>query len=73
MNNPLKEIAPGKCRRIFYTMLAGVGSLIGATTAGYAAIQQQVPDWLIFVGAFFGVLTGPVWAVPASNVQPEDV
>lgn len=69
MTNPLKEIAPGKWRRIAYVVLASVGGGITATFAGFTAIQVEAPDWLVFTAAFYGAITGPAWAVPASNVQ----
>lgn len=69
MTNPLREIVAGRYRRIAYVILASVGTTLAGLTAGYAAISQAVPDWLLFSSAFFGVITGPAWTVPASNVR----
>lgn len=69
MNNPLKNVAPGKWRRISYAVLATVGVGITGTFAGFAAIGVDNPKWLVFTAAFYGAITGPAWAVPASNVR----
>jgi hypothetical protein len=72
MNNPLTDIAPGKWRRIGYFVLTVVGVSIAGTMAGYGAIDAEVPRWLTFTAAFYGTVTGPIWAVPASNVSKFD-
>jgi hypothetical protein len=73
MTNPLKDIAPGKWRRAAYTVLAGVGASLAGLMAGYGAVGADVPKWLIFTAAFYGTVTGPAWAVPASNVSRREL
>lgn len=72
MNNPLTGVAPGKWRRIAYSLLGLVGLCIAGSMAGFAAIATEVPKWLVFTAAFYGTVTGPLWGVPASNVSTDD-
>lgn len=69
MDNPLRNLAPGKWRKVFYVVLGIIGSSITAAIAGFAAIDSDVPNWLIFTAAFYGSVTGPAWSLPASNIQ----
>lgn len=71
MTNPLHNIAPDKWRRAGYIVLASVGVCITGAYAGFAAIGSVAPKWLVFTAAFYGAVTGPVWAVPASNVRKD--
>jgi hypothetical protein len=71
MNNPLTGVAPGRWRKVGYIAFAVVGVTITGLTAGFAAIESEVPKWLVFTAAFYGTITGPVWAVPASNVTED--
>lgn len=50
--NPLENLTPYIRAGIY---LAAI--LVGALTAGYAAIGG-LPDWLVFAAAFIGALTG---------------
>lgn len=69
MENPLRNIAPGKWRKAAYVLLLVVGTSITGAIAGYAALESDVPRWLIFTAAFYGSVTGPAWSIPASNIQ----
>lgn len=69
MSNPLRNIAPGSWRKVFYVVLSSIGVSITGAMAGYGAIEADVPRWLVFVAAFYGTVTGPLWSVPASNIQ----
>lgn len=68
MSNPLTDVLPDKWRRIGYAVLFVVGSLLTATAIGYTAVGT-IPTWLVFSLAFYGSITGPLFAVPASNVK----
>lgn len=68
MSNPLRNIAPGRWRRVGYITLTSIGLCITGAYAGFAAIGDAPPKALVFVAAFYGAVTGPLWAVPASNV-----
>ena len=73
MNNPLTEIAPGKWRRIAYFILAAIGITLAGLFAGYTAVEVDIPNWLKFSAAFYGVVTGPLWTVPGSNVSRSEL
>lgn len=69
MSNPLTDVLPDKWRKISYAALFAVGSVLTATAAGFMAVDGSIPTWLVFSLAFYGSVTGPLFAVPASNVK----
>lgn len=65
--NPLKLI-PWNWRKIGYALLALAGLSITGLNAGYLSIGP-IPDWLLFVSAFYTAVSGPSFAVANQNVK----
>lgn len=69
--NPLTDVVPGRARKIGYATLFIVGTGIAGTFAGFSAVGEAAPKWLLFASAFYTVVAGPTYALPFSNVQPD--
>lgn len=68
MGNPLTDVLPDRWRKIGYAVMFTIGTALGATAVGFAAVGGSVPSWVVFALAFYGAAAGPTFAVPASNV-----
>ena len=69
MANFLTNIISAPKRKVVYGIYSVVGLGIGATQAGFGAVEYPTPDWLKVFLAVYAFIGTAIGATAASNVD----
>lgn len=69
MANFLTNIISPPKRKVVYGTYSAVGLAIGATQAGFSAVESSTPDWLKILLAVYAFVGTAIGATAASNID----